>query len=223
MQIFTHSITNPRDDINKDRFHINEKESIFIICDGVSSARDADKAAERAIEHTSKTIFPTRINKPFAVKLVNELNEIVLQMRSGTTFTLLRLEGNEAALIHTGDSECYRIKNSKIEELTIPFTLANQFVKCGRLEKERLKQTPGLSNVLLESLGQTPISPQLKRFKLTGTEGFILCSDGANYCEPDLMRSIFESGMHLNYAERICVSAKSNGSRDDITTMVIKL
>lgn len=224
MQIFTHTITNPRDNINKDRFYINEKENIFIICDGVSSKLNAGEAAQNVIDHVSKTTFPIQINKPFAIKLINELNDIVLKMRSGTTFTLLRLEGNEAALIHTGDSECYRIKNEKIEELTIPFTLAAQSVKLGHLEKEYVKRGYG-SNVLLESLGQTPINPQLKRINLTGTEGFILCSDGANYCETDIMLDIFSRFNFNNIipAIAICENAKSNGSRDDITAMVIKL
>lgn len=216
IEVTTYSITNSRDEINKDRFLVDLDRKLFVICDGVSSKSNAGEAAQKVIDYVKGLELPSRISQRFARDLVYSLNEIVCSMRSGTTFTLLRLEDDEGLIIHTGDSECYRIKNDNIEELTIPFTLAAQVYKNGQIKKEQVKNTPGLSNVLLESLGQTPIEPQLRRFKLKDTSGFILCSDGANYCQPELMKKFFN-------AEKIAKEALDKGSRDDITVITVKL
>lgn len=223
MKTFSHTITNQRDNLNKDRFLIKEEENWFTICDGVSANEEAGaKAAQIAIDGVKNTNIKDLNNRGKLKSFVEDLGKQIKTIGGATTFTsiFLKPERNKAILFHTGDSECYFVyDNSIIKEFTIPTSLAYQFYKNGKIPKENIKNTPHYSNVLLECLNGKPIELQITELSLKNVTHIILCTDGVNYVSPEMMASFLSS---KNPAKTICEKALELKSKDDITCVVIK-
>ncbi len=226
MQITTssHTITNPRDNFNKDAFLI--KENWFVVADGISSKGSA--GAEAAILATNR-IKETNLEDVVAPK---DLKEILFNLSSeirnfggGTTFTSICIKNDHLILAHTGDSECYVISNSgSIKEITKPFTLAHERYLKGSLDKKDLKNTPYCSNVLTSYLGarSNELEIQIEKVLLKNVSAIILCSDGANIVPSEKMRELVSNSNLENPAKEISELAAELGSQDDITVIVAK-
>lgn len=224
MKIFSHTITNPCDNINKDRFLIKESENWFTICDGVSSCGKAGAiAAQIAVDEVENTNIKDLKNRTSLKVFLENTGKKIRSIGGATTFTsiFLKKDRNKAILFHTGDSECYFVyNNSEIKEYTIPTSLAYGLYKAGQLPKENIKNTPHCSNVLLECLDGKPIEPQISEITLKNVSYIILCTDGVNKVSPELMVKLLESE---NPAKLICEKALELESTDDITCVIIEL
>lgn len=227
MQIFSHTITNPRDNINKDRFIIKTEEKWFTICDGVSSKGLAGaKAAQIAIDNVKNTKISSLIDKTSIENFLKNTGDKIRKINGATTFTsiFLKEDKEKAILFHTGDSECYFIyDNLEIKEWTIPTTLAYSHYKAGTLSKENIKNTPGFSNYLLECLGGKKCDPQISQISTKNLKYIILCTDGVNVVSPENMVNIIKNFEAHNPAKLIAEKAQELESTDDITCLVIKL
>jgi len=221
MKIYTSTLTNTRNDENKDSFYIGK--DWFVVCDGISSTASGGRAARYVTNHCKKYEYFEEIEdfKDF----MEPINSKIRFERGGTTFTAVVLEkdGNNnkvvgIKLIHTGDSECYIINNNSIDEITYPFTLAK--VRFPNLSKKELDETR-MNNVLIEYLGMDEL-PDFQIENFSKPEYLIICSDGANCVEPDEMKNIVLSD-YKNPAETIAEKSRKNGSSDDITVIVVKL
>lgn len=230
MKVYTHTIANIRDGINKDRFVSKFKDKWFTICDGVSSKGEAGAiAAQIAVDSVKNTDLKSLVNKNSIKKWLKETGEKIKKIKGATTFTSIFLKKDKAILFHTGDSECYFIyDNFEIKEWTVPTSLAYGQYLSGFISKEDIKIIPGCSNVLVECLDGREITPQINELPLKNVNTIILCTDGVNKVSPELMvKLIFENFIDdkfiQNPAKIICEKALELQSKDDITCMVIKL
>lgn len=224
MKVYTHTIANIRDGINKDRFISKFKDKWFTICDGVSSAGEAGAiAAQIAIDNVKNTDLKVLINKSSIKTFLKNCGEKIKKINGATTFTSIFIKKDKAILFHTGDSECYFIYNNfEIKEWTIPTTLAYGQYLSGLISKENIKITPGSSNFLLECLNGQEITPQINDLSLENVKYIVLCTDGVNKVSPESIVKIIMDNSQ-NPAKNICEEALKLQSKDDITCMVIKL
>lgn len=223
MKTFSYTITNPRDNFNKDRFLI--KDDWFVVADGISSkGKLGADAADYAVETVNKT-NSSEITTPNKLKnLIQVMSKEIRKFGGGTTFTSIMIKGRNLILGHTGDSECYLLyKNGSLIEITTPFTLAYEQFKKGFLDKEDLKISY-YSNVLIDYLGAQITNPQIKSVFLENVVAIILRSDGANnVSDQETKRFILDSITETNPAKAIAEKAAELGSKDDITVLVIVL
>jgi len=226
LQITTssHTITNSRDNFNKDAFLI--KENCFVVADGISSKGSA--GAEAAILATNR-IKETNLEDIVAPKdlkeILSNLSSEIRNFGGGTTFTSICIKNDHLILAHTGDSECYVISNSgSIKEITKPFTLAHERYLKGSLDKKDLKNTPYCSNVLTSYLGarSNELKIQIEKVPLKNVSAIILCSDGANIVPSEKMRDLVKTPSSDNSAYDIATLAAELGSQDDITVITVK-
>jgi len=220
MQVYTHSITNPRDGENKDRLLI--KDQWFTICDGVSSRGiKGAHAAQMAIDFVEDSSLDNLSTLKKCRKYMIELNEWIHPSGGSTTFTSVFIKNDKLILMHTGDSECYIIRDSGIQEITKPFTVAFARMKEGMINPSELKRGYG-SNILLECLdAYNPLcNPQIEKRDFSDIKGLILCTDGVNYVEPKQMLEYWKNSN--DPALDICRKAKELGSLDDITSIVVR-
>lgn len=224
MKTYSHTITNSRDNLNKDRFIIKENEKWFTIADGVSSKGEAGaKAAQISIDKVKNTKVSSLSNKSSINKFLVDCGENIKKIGGATTFTSIFLKNEKAILFHTGDSECYFVySNWEIKEWTIPTTLAYGLHLNREIPKENIKNTPGYSNVLVECLGKD-CNPQITEILLNNVQAIILCTDGVNKISPHEMVNILQNvKVNDNPAKIICEKALQAKSDDDITCIVIK-
>lgn len=223
IQTYSYTITNPRDNFNKDRFLI--KDNWFVVADGISSKGElgAD-AADLAVQLIEGTSLEEIANSKDLKFLLTNLSSEIRNFGGGTTFTSLCIKNDHLILANTGDSECYIISNNKIKEITKPHTLAFEQYLKGKLDKKDLKNTPYLSNVLTSYLGSSKLelNIQIEKFPLKNVDYVILCSDGANIVPIEQFRELVLNPISNNPAKDIALMAEQLGSTDDITVIVAK-
>ena len=103
---------------------------VACIADGLSSARNADRAAQLAVLQFTRDFYDAPESwtvQNCASRLLGSLNSwFHSQNRSGiadnegfaTTFTALILRSTTAHIVHIGDTRCYRLRDGKLTLLT---------------------------------------------------------------------------------------------------------
>lgn len=218
----SHTITNPRDDFNKDRFLI--KDNWFVVADGISSKGEAGaKAAQLACDVINESDLEEMTSSKDLESLLTDLSSQIRSFNGGTTLTSICIENDNLILSHVGDSECYIITHDKeIKEVTIPTTLAYAHYKQGLVELKDVK-TAYYSNVLISYLGSSKLdlNIQIEKIPLKNVAYVILCTDGANVVSIEKIKELVLTNFENSAKEIACLAAEK-GSRDDITVLTVK-
>lgn len=223
IQTSAHTITNPRDNFNKDRYLLLD--NWFVVADGISSkGENGAKAAQLVCDVINETNLEEVTSSKDLKSLLTDLSSQIRNFGGGTTFTSICIKNDHAILSHVGDSECYIItSDEKIQEITIPNTLAYAQYKQGLLELKDIK-TAYYSNVLISYLGSSKLdlNLQIEKIPLNNVSHIILCSDGANIIPIEKLRQLVLNPESKNPAKDIACLASELGSRDDITVLTAR-
>lgn len=218
----SHTITNPRDNFNKDRFLI--KDNWFVVTDGISSkGENGAKAAQLACDVINETNLEDMTSSKDLKSLLTDLSSQIRNFSGGTTLTSIFIKNDNLILSHVGDSECYIITHDKeIKEITIPTTLAYAHYKQGLVELKDVK-TAYYSNVLVSYLGSSKLdlNIQIEKIPLKNVAYVILCTDGANIVSIEKIKELVLNNFENSAKEIACLAAEK-GSRDDITVLAVK-
>ena len=124
-------------------------------------------------------------------------------------------------VFHVGDSRLYRCRQGRLAQLTRDQTLYQQALEAGAREPLPAR------NLLLQALGPaSEIKPDLHTQVIAPGDVYLLCSDGL-YGESDAkqIESILNAANAGNL-DNCCVAliemAKRDGSRDNITALLVK-
>ena len=217
-----HTITNPRDNFNKDCFLI--KDNWFVVADGISSkGENGAKAAQLACDVINETNLEEMTSSKDLKSLFTDLSSRIRNFGGGTTLTSICIKNDNLILSHVGDSECYIINHDgEIKEVTIPTTLAYAHYKQGLVELKDVK-TAYYSNVLISYLGSSKLdlNVQIEKIPLKNVAYVILCTDGANVVSIEKIKELVLTNFENSAKEIACLAAEK-GSRDDITVLTVK-
>lgn len=221
---FSHTITNPRDNFNKDRFLI--KDNWFVVADGISSKGEyGAQAAQLTVDRISETSLEKVCSPKDLKSLLQNISFEIRTFRGGTTCTSICIKNDNLILAHIGDSECYIVSNGFIKEITKPNSVAFEMFLKGTIDRKDVKTSYG-SNILIAYLGMSESFdkkfPQIEKIPLKNVSHVILCSDGANIVPSETIRGIVLSENVENPAKEISELAQKMGSNDDITVVIVK-
>jgi len=221
---FSHTITNPRDNFNKDRFLI--KDNWFVVADGISSKGEyGAQAAQLTVDRINETSLEEMCSPKDLKSLLQNISSEIKLFRGGTTCTSICIKNDNLILAHIGDSECYIVSNSSIKEITKPNSVAFEMFLKGTIDRKDVKTSYG-SNILIAYLGMSESFdkkfPQIEKIPLKNVSHVILCSDGANIVPSETIRGIVLSENVENPAKEISELAQKMGSNDDITVVIVK-
>lgn len=140
------------------------------------------------------------------------------QERTGSTLSLLYLQGERYLLKQIGDSRVYCQADGAVRQLTTDQTWSNRMIERGELSPAAAQQHR-LSNALVNALGA---SEELEIVTRTGTarrgESFLLCSDGFYHEAPlgrlaaDLKKTAAETALQTLLAAVLAGPARDNAS-----------
>ena len=127
-------------------------------------------------------------------------------------------------ILNVGDSRCYRMREGRLEQITLDHSLVEEQVRLGRMTRSEALRSP-LRNVITRALGtQARITPDI--FELEGESGdlFLLCSDGlTRELNDSLIESLLGADLPLDAAcTRLIEAAKKAGGHDNITCILIR-
>lgn len=96
----------------------------------------------------------------------------------GTTLTALVIHTDAIALLHVGDSRCYRLRGNTIEQLSNDHTVIQELLSQGAITPTEALDHPQRSVLTQALMGEGNIVPVLQLFDAKEGDSYLLCSDG---------------------------------------------
>lgn len=214
--------------------------TVCIVADGMGGQAAGEIASKRSIE-----VVPRELRKQLSKagnpeeakavirKSVVQANEEILQMGAldrdlknmGTTivFAVWRKIG-EFYITWVGDSRAYKIRDGKIEQLTVDHSLAQALVENKTISQSEAKDHR-FRNVLWKYLGSKEVGegPEVLLIPIEVGDRYLLCTDGL--CGPasdqQILSFMQETPDVQECAEGLGQLALDCGSRDNVSCIVI--
>jgi serine/threonine protein phosphatase PrpC len=96
----------------------------------------------------------------------------------GTTLTALVIHNDSIALLHVGDSRCYRLRGNTIEQLSNDHTVIQELLSQGAITPTEALDHPQRSVLTQALMGEGNVVPTLQLFDAKEGDRYLLCSDG---------------------------------------------
>lgn len=162
---------------------------------------------------------------------ISRANKIIFQTAQsqthcegmGTTLVAALFYDNTVSIAHVGDSRAYRLRNEKLEQLTLDHSLLQELVDRGFYSEEEAQRSTN-RNYVTRALGVEPtVEVEVQEFEVLPDDIYLLCSDGL----PDMVE---DEDIHLTIrtfnasldvvGQQLVNLANENGGRDNISIML---
>ena len=119
-----------------------------------------------------------------------------------------------------GDSRGYRLRDGKLEQITIDDTYVQSLVDSGSLKPEDVSTHPQKSLILKAYTGR-PVDPTLRILDAKPGDRLLLCSDGlSDPVTSDTIETTLREGTPEQAATRLIDLALRSGGPDNVTVVV---
>lgn len=222
----------------------NEKDRLFILCDGMGGHAAGEVASAAVCEAMSKTIngaleegakFTEQLLLDAIAAAYDLLDERDTsedgQKKMGTTMTFLMFHEGGATIAHMGDSRIYHIRPTdeeyaKIVRQTEDHSLVNDLIKIGELTREEALNHPQ-KNVITRAMQpkqEHRSKAEIVTFKnIRPGDYFYMCSDGMLEQTSDQNLSwIFNAKVSDEEKQRMLVE-NSKHNRDNHSAHIIHI
>ena len=174
---------------NEDAFGYSVEDGVYLVCDGMGGAAAGEIASSLAVDEVLHRLAGHNGSAPLpeAVELaICAANDAIFSRSQrnqhlsgmGTTLVALSVSENRAWVLNVGDSRCYRLRRSRLEQLTLDHSLVEEQVRMGRMTPAEARRSP-LKNVITRALGtQGRVTPDVFPLEAEPGDLFLLCTDG---------------------------------------------
>ena len=139
----------------------------------------------------------------------------------GTTLTALLFRDNHIALLHVGDSRCYRLRASALEQLSNDHTVIQELLDQGAISEAEAAEHPQRSMLTQALRGDGDVTPVLQVYEVKKGDRFLLCSDGLSGVLTEKEIKIGLKKSDKDEAVKFLVDATYvNGAPDNVTVLI---
>ena len=139
----------------------------------------------------------------------------------GTTLTALLIRDGRAALLHVGDSRCYRLRGNTFEQLTHDHTVLQELLDSGAISIAEAQDHPQRSMLTQVLMGEGSITPVLMVYEVNSKDRFLLCSDGlSSVLTEKEIKSLLKKSNRDEAVVALVEATYVNGAPDNITVVV---
>ena len=220
---------------NEDAFGYSVEHGVYLVCDGMGGAAAGEIASSLAVDEVMRLLTSRDPGHPVAAEAehaVAAANQAILDRarRSnklagmGTTMVALLVKERHAWMVNVGDSRGYRLRNNRLEQITLDHSLVEEQVRMGRMDRAEALLSP-LRNVITRALGtQGSVTPDVFELETAPGDLFLLCSDGLTR---ELSDAMLESELQADapleeLCTRLVAAANQAGGHDNITCLLVR-
>jgi serine/threonine protein phosphatase PrpC len=139
----------------------------------------------------------------------------------GTTLTALLIRDNRVALLHVGDSRCYRLRGNTFEQLTHDHTVLQELLDSGTISISDAAEHPQRSMLTQVLMGEGSIAPVLMVYEVNSKDRFLLCSDGlSSVLTEKEIKSLLKKSNRDEAVVALVEATYVNGAPDNVTVVV---
>ena len=232
---------------NEDNFSREEDLGLFLVADGMGGHAGGETASEVSATTVRELVgefFLAQAGVPpeeqpyldwLAVTIkkagekIYDLGNQNIELRGmGTTTTALWIppafDPPRVFLAHVGDSRAYRLRESRMEQLTRDHSWVMEQVRAGHLTVSEAK-THRFRSLITRSVGfQQNVEVDSAVLELKAGDVFMICSDGLSNMVGDAeIQHVLETFDPEPAAGELIIQANARGGMDNITVLVIKI
>ncbi len=218
---------------NEDAFGYSVEHGVYVVCDGMGGAAAGEVASSLAVDELmrllAKDSVPPREQAGRAIAAANQAIYSRAQRNHklsgmGTTMVMFIAEERHAWFLNIGDSRGYRLRNRRLEQITLDHSHVEEQVRMGRMSRTDAERSP-LRNIITRALGtQSLVTPDIFELEVEPCDLFLLCSDGLTRELSDpLIESLLSIDLPLdNLCARLVNAANKAGGHDNITCLLVR-
>jgi protein phosphatase len=224
---------------NEDAFAYSVEHGVYLVCDGMGGAAAGEIASSLAVDETLKHLTLRIASGAEAANLAQLAEEAIgiandaIYTRAernyklngmGTTLVGLIVDEHRILVLNVGDSRCYLLRNSNLQQLTIDHSLVEEQVRLGRMTRPEALRSP-LKNVITRALGtQSRVTPDVFEREAEPGDLFLLCSDGlTRELSDSQIESLLCSDLSLAVlCTKLIEAAMNAGGHDNITCLLVR-
>jgi protein phosphatase len=221
---------------NEDAFGYSVEHGVYVVCDGMGGAAAGEIASSLAVDEVLRLLTARSLAEPMpqaAEGAVCAANHAIFSRSQrnyklsgmGTTLVGLLAEERRVLVLNVGDSRCYRLRNRRLEQITLDHSLVEEQVRLGRMTQLEALRSP-LRNVITRALGtQSHVTPDFFELEAEPADLFLLCSDGlTRELSDSLIESLLCNDLSLDdLCVRLVAAANKAGGHDNITCLLVRV
>lgn len=221
-------------DHNEDAFLLDGP--LFVVADGMGGHNGGEVASGTTIEtfHDAMrglAVDPNPVTR--LAEVAQAANRAVFAKasgdpelaRMGTTLTAAMARDGRLFIAHVGDSRCYRLRDGRLDQLTVDHTLVGEFVREGRITEEQARTHPQRS-IITRALGVEPAVPiDSITLEVASGDRFLICSDGlyGMLYDEEILSYLTAVQDPQQCAEQLIDAANRAGGEDNTTVIVVDI
>jgi serine/threonine protein phosphatase PrpC len=220
---------------NEDAFGFSIEDGVYLVCDGMGGAAAGEVASSVAVDEVLHLLTGQNGQRPMpaaieeAIVVANEAIFTRAQRNKkltgmGTTLVALTVQEKRVWVLNVGDSRCYRLRNGRLELLTLDHSLVEEQVRLGRMTPFEAARSP-YKNVITRALGtQGQVTPDVFVLEAEPRDLFLLCTDGLTRELPDeKITALLDQDQPLDgLCSCLVEAAKKAGGHDNITCLLVR-
>lgn len=223
--------------VNQDDYHIDPDGRFFIVADGMgghAGGQEASKLATEAIQAHLDEHWQSQVaSEELIEQAFYKANQSILQDQQnhperpdmGTTAVVFMFRQGQSWCAHVGDSRLYRLRSSKLEQITEDHTWVARAMKAGDLTPDQAR-THQWRHVLSQCLGRKDLQQvDVQMMDVQPGDRLLLCTDGlTEELSDNLISSYIQPRLDGEEAAAMLIeSAKEKGGRDNITVVIVEV
>jgi protein phosphatase len=223
--------------VNQDDYYLDPDGRFFIVADGMgghAGGQEASQLATEAIQaYLEQHWQSAAASEELLEQAIYEANQAILQDQQshpersdmGTTAVVVIFRKEQPWFAHVGDSRLYRLRKSKLEQITEDHTWVARATKAGDITPEQARMHPW-RHVLSQCLGRKDLQQvDVQPMDVQGGDRLLLCTDGLTEELSDpLITSYLQPSLSSDQAAaKLVEAAKEKGGRDNITVVIVEI
>ena len=235
-------------DHNEDTIGSNVDAGLFVLADGMGGynagevassiavktvlelASEACTREDRAAPETDTGMMRQTIVLRDAITRANKIIHQTAQSQAscagmGTTIVACLFYDDRISIAHVGDSRLYRLRDRRLEQITMDHSLLQELVDRGFYTREEAEKSTN-RNYVTRALGVEPIvEVELAEVPVLPGDVYLLCSDGLPDMVDDedihLTISTFSANLET-VGQQLVQLSNDNGGKDNVSVILIR-
>lgn len=231
---------------NEDAIGSNRDVGLYVLADGMGGYNAGEVASSIAVK-TVKDLINDAVQREDRAALeldtgfmrqtialrdaISRANKIIHQTAKsqascegmGTTIVACLFYDNRISIAHVGDSRLYRVRQNRLEQITMDHSLLQELVDRGFYSREEAERATN-RNYVTRALGvEATVQVELQELEVLPGDLFLLCSDGLPDMVDDeeihLTISTFSANLETAGQQLVQLS-NDHGGKDNISVVL---
>lgn len=217
---------------NEDNYVVATRRGLWAVADGMGGHAAGEIASRIVVEELAEVPVPATAAELLAnceqhiIRANSRLKQLGDQRGAliGTTVAVLLIFDDAYACVWSGDSRIYRLRQHRIEQISVDHTEVQELISQGRLTAGEARTWPR-RNVITRAIGVSD-DPELeiKGGSLESGDTFVICSDGLTaHIEDEEILALAGENSPQKACDLLLDLTLDRGAVDNVTVVAVRV